>query len=646
MSPDGNDSNNGSFSAPYKTFDKVLEQLSVINQTPARKTTVYLMEGEYKIDKPIEITPEIVGNQKNEVKFKPYQNGNVVISGGRRITNWENHDTNIYKTEIDIENFRQVYVDGKKATRARQPNNCEYFRLSWDLENTTLNGSEQLNKTLDFENAENPIEIFIQKIWACQIFRVKSIDNVTNGLNLKLFNEDNFVFNERLYQIHEDQPYHLENSYEFLDSQDEWYFDKVNGVLYYYSDIMSIDDIDVVVPQLEQLLIIKGTENNKVHNVTFEGLNFEDTTWDLPSTEGLYAGQATYIYKYGRNQPVNGGIIVENAHNITFKKNVIKNMGGAGIMFISNVTNSAVTGNIVKQVSSNGIVIDWDLDDNTALPCNNILVDNNYITDVANDYFGAVGIFLGIAKNVVVEHNFLHYLPYTGISIGWGHTLEDVGIRNYKVRYNILDKVMYLTSDGAAIYSLSNQPGTKVHNNIIQNVNKSVWSGAHFASALYLDEGSNNMQVYENIFRNVQKGFVYHTEGMDNFVNEEPRNENLTINKAGITNEYLAKSAQHIHHDYCSFIEDRESPNAKVEIKPYPNPTNDLLKVSDINILLAKAVSYKIYNQYGKLLKSKSVESKKLTTNLEIQVVDLIPGVYIIDIEFDNYFGQSKFIKL
>lgn len=48
-----------------------------------------------------------------------------IVSGGGRITGWTlfDADKNIYQAPVDAGlDFRQIYVDGARAIRARQPN--------------------------------------------------------------------------------------------------------------------------------------------------------------------------------------------------------------------------------------------------------------------------------------------------------------------------------------------------------------------------------------------------------------------------------------------------------------------------------------------------------------------------------------------
>ena len=47
-------------------------------------------------------------------------------------------------------------------------------------------------------------------------------------------------------------------------------------------------------------------------------------------------------------------------------------------------------------------------------------VADDYVSRVAQDYYGNVGILSGYTDGLVVEHNEVADMPYTGISVGWG----------------------------------------------------------------------------------------------------------------------------------------------------------------------------------------------------------------------------------
>ena len=91
----------------------------------------------------------------------------------------------------------------------------------------------------------------------------------------------------------EGQAYHFENALELLDESGEWYLATDTNQLYYKP--RSGEDMataEVVVPRLESLVRLQGDPADPVHDVEFQGITFEHTTWLAPSSEGYIGAQS------------------------------------------------------------------------------------------------------------------------------------------------------------------------------------------------------------------------------------------------------------------------------------------------------------------------------------------------------------------
>src|SRR5690606_15708766 len=136
---------------------------------------------------------------------------------------------------------------------------------------------------------------------------------------------------------------------------------------------------------------------------------------------------------------------------------------------------------------------------------------------VGVEYQASVGIFAGWTAGTTVRNNTLFDLPYTGISVGWGwgyyaqdglwpeHTqydrwrdLVDRGVlrasydtpttlRDSTIVDNHVFDIMNGLSDGAAVYTLSAQPGSVIRGNYFHTAHD---AGGVGGQGIYLDEGS------------------------------------------------------------------------------------------------------------------------------------------------------------
>jgi hypothetical protein len=171
-----------------------------------------------------------------------------------------------------------------------------------------------------------------------------------------------------------------------------------------------------------------------------------------------------------------------------------------------------------------------------------ILIRNNLVRNVSQDYHEQAAILVTYASGAVVAHNDVSQAPYDGIDIGWGWGTNDPGgsaayrtaNRDY---YNQPGNEVYTTPtilhdtvvianrvhevkqgfpDGGAIYHLSADPGALIAENYVYDIPGGI--------ALYLDEGSRYVTLRNNVVANVgvwlnlnsQDGIAPRRTAMDN----------------------------------------------------------------------------------------------------------------------------------
>ena len=140
VSPTGDDSNPGTLAQPLKTIGKARDIVRTMNSAMTSDITVYLRGGTYPQTSTLTFANADSGSGGFYVKYMAYSNERPLITGGQPITGWTVSDAtnNIYSASAGTTAFRQLYVNGVKAIRARSPNllanNVANFnRLSgWD----------------------------------------------------------------------------------------------------------------------------------------------------------------------------------------------------------------------------------------------------------------------------------------------------------------------------------------------------------------------------------------------------------------------------------------------------------------------------------------------------------------------------------
>jgi hypothetical protein len=497
------------------------EKVRKLNQRMSADIIVYIRGGLYTLTTPLSFSTQDSGNNGFSVIYKAYRNEQPIFSGGKKVTGWTLHEKGIYKARVEGPIFRQLYLNGQRMTRARTPNKGKYNKIVfWDTHNREIGiDLPEINNWKEF----GKVELIAQMQWAEAIMRLQSFDVneksdkwvPANFARVKVQEpEAGFVFTRVHPNRVNGQAYHFENAYEFLDEPGEWYLDNKEGILYLKPPAhIDIASAEVVVPQLETLLKIEGTLDKPVHHLQFTGLTFLHSNWEEASQNGfinLQAGQFSQVTDKNNGNSYGHparAIHLAAAHTIVFVRNTFSLLGATAMDLYSGVRGVQLVGNVFADIAGNGISVGKFFDkqsleggfykDEREL-CKNNRIANNIITRIAQDYYGAVGVVCGYVEGMLIEHNEISYMPFTGVSIGWGWTKKLNASRGNIIRFNHIHHVMQMLEDGGAIYTLSNQPDSQIYGNYIHDVVPSPNIGRPIVRGIYLDEGSGGITIGNN----------------------------------------------------------------------------------------------------------------------------------------------------
>lgn len=511
VAPTGSDgTGNGSAQAPYLTLQAARETArTLITEDMSSNITVVLREGIYKLDQTLELGPNDSGRNGYDVVYRAYPGEKPVLSGGDVITGWTLDSPGVYKAPVGDLEFRQLYVNDTRAIRARTPDAGVFFRVqTWDNTNKKLNVLPEDVSAID--DQASPIELIVQTMWSDQHLRVQSIDVNGSTASIKPVSaEGNIVFARGAPKRDNKASYHMENSMQFMDSAGEFYLDQTSGLVYYRPRANEImDSAQVVAPRLETLIRLSGTIDEPVKHIRFEGISFEHAGWNEPTHSGYVPTQANFSSEQSYKL-VPAAISVQYARNLQFERNQFRHLGGNGVDLYQGTADVELIGNVFADISGNGINMDSTLVKYQSDPRSIVKrtrVANNFITQIGQDYYGAVGIFAGYTEDLTIEHNEIFDLPYSAISVGWGWTRAQTALKNNVVRYNDIYDVLNLLVDGAAIYTLSNQPNSSIHDNFVHDMARSPWSSADTSFqtvGIYLDQGTEGYKVENNVLLKV-----------------------------------------------------------------------------------------------------------------------------------------------
>ena len=345
--------------------------------------------------------------------------------------------------------------------------------------------------TYDLDDFINPTDIEINIIhWWCHSI-IKTAGISADGTEL-YFDRTNLPW----YGMENDRPTWIENAYELIDEVGEWYIDQNTNTIYYKADD-AMTGKTAFLPVCEQLLTFDNCQN-----ISFDGIKFMYTTWTEPNDNGMDDAQAGTYYVAGEGQKeVPGGIEIGDSINISIVNSEILNFGGGGIRIWNGCEDIEISGNCIHDISSVGIWIGSINGHGTTCTSGtdvkNTVVRNNYITRVGVDYYDSPAITSIYTEGTVIDHNEISNCPYTGISLGWGWDFVDVACsKDNVISNNYIHNVGLTQHDGGSIYTLGYQPGTMIYGNYMHDYHIGDYDKD---AALYLDEGSEGIEVYNNV---------------------------------------------------------------------------------------------------------------------------------------------------
>ncbi|HSF54784.1 MAG TPA: right-handed parallel beta-helix repeat-containing protein, partial [Algoriphagus sp.] len=457
--------------------------------------------------------------QNVNLVFKAQKGESPLISGGVELTGWSKNEEGFWESDLPEvfegkTSFRELFISGKRAIRARFPNDG-YLRVA--------KAGEDRRTNFFFGKSDFPIpgkleglELVFMHDWSISRIGVKEIDSQ----NQQLFTVDSIgAKSPDFFHIDYWEPnprYFLENAPEFLDADYEWIFLKdTKKIRLKLPEGVNPNDIEVVVPLSEGLISIIGAENQPVKNIHFEGITFQFSKWEIPEKGycGIQACHHDPRPSTGEWAVVPAAISSIWAENISFSDCNFKNFGGSGIWFGTGSKNCKVVDSELSDISGNGIMIGEGQDRKvngepwwTSAPDQVALgntIENNTISQVGAQFFGAVGIWCGLTAETSIKSNHVFDLPYTGISVGWMWSPVATPSRQNIISGNHIHDIMNILSDGGGIYMLGLQPGSKILNNRIYDVE--VNAGRAESNGMFLDEGITDVLVEGNLVYDIAK---------------------------------------------------------------------------------------------------------------------------------------------
>lgn len=271
---------------------------------------------------------------------------------------------------------------------------------------------------------------------------------------------------------------------------------------------------------IEQLVIVDGASH-----VQFEDLVFENTCWNRPQHKGHVTLQGGFplvdAYKLKENpglpwdeglenqawieRPVSA-VTVRNAREVNFTNCQFLHLGATALDYES-IEGGTIAECTFEDIGGTAIMAGSFAESprevhrpyvDLANKCTGLNIIKNIIHNATNEDWGSVGISIGYARKCTIWANTVSHVNYSGICIGWGWTPHDTGMTENIIEGNTVNDYARHLYDAGGIYTLSNQPGSRISNNDISQPFPAPYATNNRGFCIYLDARTDGFTIENN----------------------------------------------------------------------------------------------------------------------------------------------------
>jgi hypothetical protein len=485
---------------------------------------IYLGPGTHFVSAPVILTPEDSG-----LLLAAWPGAAPVASGGRSITGWKEvtlQGKRLWAADVpDVRKgtwlFRELWVNGRRATRARHPQHG-YLPIAelpdktptWTQGHTRFRYREgDLKSWSTITNAE----VVAMTRWVESRLPIVGVDEQERMVS----------FSKRsVFELAPGDLYYVEGAFEFLDEPGEWYLDPAAGTLYYLPRPGErLSEMQAVAPVLEQVLRLEGRPEagQFVERVVLRGLTFSHTEWYFPA--GFHGGKSKPNVWPNPQADVGGfaqaavgvpgAVWGDGVHDCAFEDCRFASLGNYGLELARGCQSNRVWRCEFADLGAGGVKLgETHLRTQTTEQARANEISDCVIADGGKLFPSAVGVWIGQSPDNLIAHNLIHDFYYTGISIGWtwgyGPALASNNVAELNHVHHIGVKSSGdgpILSDMGGIYTLGSQPGATIRSNLWHDI-----AGLRYGGwGIYFDEGSSGILAEDNIvYRTTHGGFHQH----------------------------------------------------------------------------------------------------------------------------------------
>jgi hypothetical protein len=492
---------------------------------------VVVAAGAYPLAKTLVFEPQDSGTADGPIVYRAAEGARPIITGGRIIRGFtpaENGQWKAHLPEVAAGKwyFEDLYVNGRRATRACSPN--ESLSAPEESFHHIRALAGPVTDPVTGKTGPLPNRAFVAEPKAFAMLAALPKDRLNDALINSYFCFENSISlvaaldaktgtvimtGDTPWPFNAGWRYTIENIKAALDAPGEWFLDRSGDLFYIPLPGEDMTKAEVVAPALTELVRLAGDPRGGryVEHITLRGLRFQHCRCPVPP-QGHNNAQAAV--------GLSSAITADGARQVAIEDAEVAHVGGYAVWFRRGCQACRLQRCLIHDLAGGGVRIGqgWD-NDHPAGPdiSQRCVVDNNIIRNGGHLDRGAVGIWIGHSPYNQVTHNDVSDFRYTGISVGWRWGYDPSDAHHNKIEFNHVHHLGGMLADMGAIYTLGFASGTTISNNVIHDIYPHPFTSGP-GTGVYMDQGTSGIVMENNLIYNVKTAGYNHNFGRANVV--------------------------------------------------------------------------------------------------------------------------------
>ena len=517
-----NRESDGSFDHPYSSLQQALDHIEYVyhqNTISQRWITINLYPCQYfvgtiRLNHMHSRTQLItMSTDHSDVYSKLLATGGhkyprsltATISGGVVITGWNQVSANTYNAVVAPSIFvNQLFINNRRIMRTRVPmNQSDYLHYAAALNDSTQAryGFQYASGQFNYKSLTDAMVVVYHSWTESHHY----IDRLIPENNTVLFTNPSDQ-PMGMFPIQEQRRFIIENLCEALVPNSFCFVNETKTVYLMTDGSYDPTKEQIITSVNETVVTIAGEDISKpIEDIIIDNIAIQHGAWNINRYQKADSGAAEFLNC--------AALFIEYARSVVISNVEISHTGSYGLWIQQGTTNINFLNSLITDTGAGGIRSgSWNF---AKEPSTSIKIISNEISYGGNEFPSGVGIVIDPSSSVVIANNIIHHQRYDGIAIysqdGYGQAwTSDILVQgNY-----IYDIGQHILCDQGGIYTTGIQSGTVIDGNVIKNV----FSYAGLMWGIYLDDGSSNMIVSNNIVYNTGWAAMFQHYGANNTI--------------------------------------------------------------------------------------------------------------------------------